>query len=305
MTYKPGRRTCAPALVIGVRRMTTEETEIRPCPGRQTSSNYRRPAYQSAEVANLSPDRSMVPCAPTIPKHPKLGRPRWLPTTEAGASISLRGAMMPAECNARPADQSRTDQTWSKITLRAECAVPPGQLSMTVPPADCTTSVGGCTCRVGMKATGVAGSGRRRVTGGESAGMVTAVHGRNARCRRVLIELLNLVAHKSTQREQDQGTRPLHPRDTPAYPPAAGCKRHHEPQQDSTASDDLSSVLQLSQLASRPDRSTACLITSHRCLGKPHRRATRADDHGQVRTGAVCGPSQRTKRCATTRHDTD
>jgi hypothetical protein len=45
-----------------------------------------------------------------------------------------------------------------------------------------------------MKATGVAGPGRQRVTGGESAAMVTAIHGRNARCRRVLIELLNLVA---------------------------------------------------------------------------------------------------------------
>jgi hypothetical protein len=34
-------------------------------------------------------------------------------------------------------------------------------------------------------------------------------------------------------------------------------------------------------------------------------RAARTDDHRQVRTGAVCGPPQRTKRRATTRRDTD
>jgi hypothetical protein len=63
-------------------------------------------------------------------------------------------------------------------------------------------------------------------------------------------------------------------------------------------------------------RRATCLITSHHRLGKPrgiqkslphtrHRRAARADDHGPVRTGAVCGPSQRTKRRATTRRDTN
>lgn len=178
---------------------------------------------------------------------------------------------------------------------------------MTVPPADCTASVGGCICRVGDE-------GHRRGRIGSSARDRWRVRGngdrgpreeRGRHRRQAPARWVGWVRHPAdlpegyhaAPRRQAWQPRPAVSRDAAPESRVVGrCQDDgmpHGSQRARTVSASAPSSDVGARSGARSERSP---------IGAARTRREPVDG---FRIGAVCGPSQRTKQRSTTRYDTD